>query len=515
MTEPPTEVEGRIFISYRREDSAYPAGWLFDRLAERFGAERIFKDVDSIELGDDFVEEIEDAVGQTDVLLALIGERWLTVADEQGSRRLDDPEDFVRLEIEAALRRKVRVIPILVEGASMPSEEQLPPSLTPLARRQALELSPARFSSDTSRLLAVLERGLAEARAAEAPTRIERAPPPAGPSGAPGWRQRLGQPPVVIGVLIAVVLALIVGGVLLLSGGPDEPAAAPTETEDAAVQPRRVNGRIAYVSDESGNEEIWSVGPDGSDSTQLTFGFDEARRPDWSPDGTKVVFASDQDNETGDLDLWVLDTEDGNVRRLTRDPTSDGAPDWSPDGTEIAFSRGEPGEDRKDIWILDVESREARQATDDPADDDAPDWSTTNRIAFESNRDGPDVDIFTLDSTGVESDVRQITSNTWDDLVPDWSPDGRRIAYRSNPDGESSFFDIYTIEAAGGQPQRLTDTSATDNRPSWSPDGTLIAFDSESDGQTDILVVPSNGGEPEPLVSGPGNQEAPGWGVAP
>ena len=120
MAEPTTDVQGRIFISYRREDAAYPAGWLFDRLAERFGEDQIFKDVDSIDLGDDFVEVIGQAVGATDVLLALIGDRWLTVADGHGSRRLDDAEDFVRIEIEAALTRNVRIIPILVEGASMP-----------------------------------------------------------------------------------------------------------------------------------------------------------------------------------------------------------------------------------------------------------------------------------------------------------------------------------------------------------------------------------------------------------
>ena len=141
MADPPAEAQGRIFISYRRNDSAYPAGWLFDRLAERFGKEQIFKDVDSIELGEDFVEEIGEAVGQADVLLALIGERWLNAPDEHGGRRLDDPEDFVRIEIEAALARKLRVIPILVEGAGMPREEQLPESLRPLARRQALELN--------------------------------------------------------------------------------------------------------------------------------------------------------------------------------------------------------------------------------------------------------------------------------------------------------------------------------------------------------------------------------------
>jgi hypothetical protein len=167
MAGPIPAASGRIFISYRREETAYPAGWLYDRLAERFGSGQVFKDVDSIQLGDDFVEVITSAVGSCDVLLALIGEEWLTITDEHGHRRLDNRDDFVRLEIEAALTRQVRVIPILVDGARMPREDELPDSLAKLVRRQALELSPARFDFDTSRLLKVLDRTLAEARTAQ------------------------------------------------------------------------------------------------------------------------------------------------------------------------------------------------------------------------------------------------------------------------------------------------------------------------------------------------------------
>jgi len=114
------EVPGRIFMTYRREDTAYPAAWLFDRLAGHFGRDQVFKDIDSIELGDDFVEVITAAVGSCDALLALIGDRWLSSTDRDGQRRLDDPGDFVRLEIEAALARDVRVIPILVGGPRCP-----------------------------------------------------------------------------------------------------------------------------------------------------------------------------------------------------------------------------------------------------------------------------------------------------------------------------------------------------------------------------------------------------------
>ena len=141
-----------------------PAGCSTD-LAVRFGRGQIFKDIDSIELGDDFVEAITTAVGSCDVLLALIGKQWLTITDEHGTARLDEPDDFVRLELEAALTRKVRVIPILVAGARMPRPDQLPPSLAKLARRQALELSPDHFEFDASRLHKVLDRALADAHA--------------------------------------------------------------------------------------------------------------------------------------------------------------------------------------------------------------------------------------------------------------------------------------------------------------------------------------------------------------
>ena len=163
----PSVTSGRIFISYRRDETAYPAGWLYDRLTAHFGHGQVFKDIDSIQLGDDFVEVITRVVGSCDVLLALIGGEWLTMTGAHGRRRIDDPDDFVRLEIEAALPRRERVMPVLVGGARMPRADELPGSLAALVRRQALELSPARFDFDTSRLLKVLDRTLAEVRATQ------------------------------------------------------------------------------------------------------------------------------------------------------------------------------------------------------------------------------------------------------------------------------------------------------------------------------------------------------------
>jgi len=162
MTATTPLADSRIFVSYRREDAAYPAGWLFDRLVDHFGESQVFRDVDSIELGDDFVEMIMSAVGSCAVLLTVIGARWLTVTGKGGQRRLDDPEDFVRLEIEAAFERGVRVIPVLVDGAQMPQVTELPASLGDLAHKQALELSSNRFRLDTAQLLEELDRKLSE-----------------------------------------------------------------------------------------------------------------------------------------------------------------------------------------------------------------------------------------------------------------------------------------------------------------------------------------------------------------
>lgn len=146
-----------IFISYRRADAGWPARWLTDQLAEHFGRGVVFQDVDSIRPGDDFGAEIEAAVGACSVLLALIGPQWLTAKSDIG-RRLDDPQDWVRLEVEAAIKRDIRVIPVLVDGAKMPIADELPPSLRGLARKQAVSLNPANrdISSLTSALKTIL-----------------------------------------------------------------------------------------------------------------------------------------------------------------------------------------------------------------------------------------------------------------------------------------------------------------------------------------------------------------------
>jgi TIR domain len=283
MTETAAPSVGRVFISYRRQETAYAAGWLFDRLVDRYGRGQIFKDVDSIELGDDFVEVISTAVGSCDVLLALIGDQWLTIADELGRARLDDPDDFVRLEIEAALTRNVLVIPVLVEGARMPRADELPASLSKLIRRQALELSPSRFEFDTNRLLNVLDRALAEV------------PPP---------------PPIT--------------EPLVTSGGPSAEAIAAPSGELAGVEPARVNARRRRVlTAAAAGAVVVAVGvtaalvllpsddPQRTDATEQTEPTDQTEPTERTLEipSTELWTDTDVDCETGDvLDISATGT---------------------------------------------------------------------------------------------------------------------------------------------------------------------------------------------------------------
>src|SRR5262249_25944969 len=143
----------RIFINYRREDSTSTAGRLYDRLALSFGRKNLFMDVDHIPPGVDFVKHLNSQVAACNVFIAVIGPHWLDARNEKGGRRLDNPDDFVAVEIGAALARDIRVIPALVDGAAMPKESNLPEPLKPLARRNAIELRNNQFGRDAEALI--------------------------------------------------------------------------------------------------------------------------------------------------------------------------------------------------------------------------------------------------------------------------------------------------------------------------------------------------------------------------
>jgi len=153
----PNVVTDSIFISYRREDTRADAGRLCDRLEAQFGDEQVFMDIDDIRPGQNFIDVLHRTLDGCDVMIVLIGQNWLSAQDDSGSRRLDDENDFVRLEVQSALEKGLEIIPVLVNRAQMPSAESLPAALAPFAAHQAMEISDSRFHQDVDRLVTVLE----------------------------------------------------------------------------------------------------------------------------------------------------------------------------------------------------------------------------------------------------------------------------------------------------------------------------------------------------------------------
>lgn len=205
-----------IFISYRREDSEGQAGRLFDDLVAHFGRDAVFMDVANIKKGLDFRRSIEEQVAACGVLLVMIGKHWLGAAAADGRPRLADVNDFVRLETAAALARSIPVVPVLVQGAAMPLEQDLPDALKALAFRNGTELTHARWESDVKALIADLQPYVGK---------------PVDPSGNGGEEppKRKGW---VIGLVVAIAVATGLFGVLRLnrSGGGGDVKVPPAQT---------------------------------------------------------------------------------------------------------------------------------------------------------------------------------------------------------------------------------------------------------------------------------------------
>jgi hypothetical protein len=195
-----------FFISYRRDDSAGHVGRLYDALSARFGRQRLFFDIDHIAPGQDFVQVLDSSLNRCSVLLVVIGKRWAG-SGKIGSRRIDQPDDFVHLEVAAGLRRPdIRIIPVLIQGAKMPGPSSLPEDLRDLSRRNATELSDLRWKEDVARLVASLESDRGAVSAGETPGEAlrrltSRVKLPAMP---PRW----GKPAAVAACVLVVGLAI-------------------------------------------------------------------------------------------------------------------------------------------------------------------------------------------------------------------------------------------------------------------------------------------------------------------
>jgi hypothetical protein len=179
-----------VFISYRRDDVPDATDRLAGSLTARFGKDQVFLDVNSIEIGAPFAEVVGDWIGRCDVVLAVIGRNWVNATDDEGRCRLESPKDYVRLEIEAGLARKVRVVPVLIHGANMPKTSEVPESLLPLLERNAIELSRAYWDLDVDKLIAALTRE----RAPGPPARARDRPRSSAPRPVSDATKRVQQP---------------------------------------------------------------------------------------------------------------------------------------------------------------------------------------------------------------------------------------------------------------------------------------------------------------------------------
>ena len=234
-----------IFISYRRDDSEGEAGRLFDDLVRAYGENSVFMDVAGINPGIDFRKAIDDNVATCGVLLAMIGPQWATIGNSAGQRRLDDENDFVRLEVASALKRDIPVIPVLVHDAKMPRPDDLPENLKNLAFRNSVELTHARWNSDVQ----LLTKALAQYVSASSATGTEpihatvpvQLPPANAPEAITGPTKG-SKMPLIAGIAAAVALAIAAAVFFGMrhsetNGGSSTATPAPATVPPASIPP--------------------------------------------------------------------------------------------------------------------------------------------------------------------------------------------------------------------------------------------------------------------------------------
>lgn len=285
------------------------------------------------------------------------------------------------------------------------------------------------------------------------------------------------------------------------------PSPTPTASPTAPVVVARSVPSIAYLAKprEGGTWSLAVMSSSGAEPTKLI----EAQAtflsaPSWAPDSSAIAYVSDS---TGNADIWRLDLESGEALNLTQNEAKNHSPAWSPDGEWIAFASVRDNA-YWELYVMPADGSEVRRLTFwEEASDLSPTWSPDGtRLAFASKRDS-NWEIYSMDLEG--SNVLRLTDNPADDTNPAWSPDGSRIAFESTRDG---FTDIFVMPAVGGRAVNVSNTSwATDLGPTWSPDGGRIAFYSDRDGGWNVHVMASDGTDIVTLTDSETSGHLPAW----
>jgi WD40-like Beta Propeller Repeat len=259
--------------------------------------------------------------------------------------------------------------------------------------------------------------------------------------------------------------------------------------------------KLAFYSNRSGNDEIWSIISNGANPVQLTSRASQDLAPAWSPDGTRIAF---QSNRAGPLDIWVMNADGSGLVNLNTDAHTDECPSWSPDGTKIAYDSIH-GANPAQIYVMKADGTGKTQLTTAGGVDPA--WSPDGKkIAFGSGRTGDD-EIYTMNADG--SAETQLTTTDGTDLEPAWSPDGKKIAFRTSRNGNS---DIYTMNVDGSSQVNLTHSAWDEVAPSWSRNGREIAFSGNREGNNEICVMSSTGADARNVTNNEAaNEGTPAW----
>jgi eukaryotic-like serine/threonine-protein kinase len=553
-----------IFISYRRNDSPDATGRIYDRLVSEFGKALVFKDVDSIPLGQDFRGHLNGIVGDCGVMLVIIGPHWMDARNKEGQRRLEDPDDFVRIELEAAMARDIPVVPVLVAHAPIPLASELPGSLASMAFRQSIEVRPdPDFHNDATRLVSALQVILdPNAPRTETPS-VAKATP-----GRPlQWMIAFGA-----AVLVAAALAIPALKYLRETPPPDPPETrldivtpATDDPESFALSP---DGRqIVFVAKSDGAARLWLRSLAKATAAPLA-GTEGALRPFWSPDSRSIGFFAGNALKRLDLDggqpqalapaagvgfgSWsskgVILFSPTQVSPLSRVAASGGAttvlPLWGknaitnlfpvflPDGLHFVFvsavSRTEA-----DVYLGSLDGAAAVRLTSDGGPMAyLPSgwllWIRTGGTLVAQRLDvakgalvGEPVALaeavlgISASATGVVayrvggSGERQLTWVNRSGAVRGTvgPPDGSLASPRVSPDGRQVAFSRETQGKqdiwlqSDARASRMTFGSGANEFPVWSPDGSRLVFVSISGTGHDLYQKPTNGAQAqEPLL---------------
>lgn len=264
--------------------------------------------------------------------------------------------------------------------------------------------------------------------------------------------------------------------------------------------------RIVWVSDRAGDGRLnlWAMNPDGTHCVQLTTSFVQAVYPSISPEGTQIAFSS---QDTGVWYIYLIDADGSNLTQFT--DCSSAVPHWSPDGERLIFNSDHDDEpkDTPDLWAMDLDGSNLEEIVDKPPTADFNgQWSPDGkRILFVSNRDG-DYNLYVIDVDGTK--LTRLTDDPSGEWSGRWSPDGSRILFISDRTGNP---DLFIMDADGSNVVQVTDYKGSDIDPAWSPDGNQIVFMSDRSGNPDLWIIGADGSDPTQVTDDKALDRFPDW----